>query len=64
MDPQKHVCDDLIKATNLDFLCQVKHHTIENFGQRNLHNNLLSQNGGALRRAITAAHRRHTVSCL
>jgi hypothetical protein len=54
-DPAVHVCDDAIKDTDLDFLCQVKRHLIQNFGQRNKHPNLLSHGDGALRRTITDA---------
>lgn len=55
MDPVNYVCNDSLADTGLDFLCQVKRHTVEHFGQRNNHDNLLSHNNGALRKAIADA---------
>lgn len=51
----QHLCDSDIPGVTLDLLCQIKRHHVENYGQRNLHDNLLSHRGGALRTAITEA---------
>ena len=55
MDYQVYPCNDNLSDTALDLLCQMKQHTIVHFGQRNLQNNLLGHNNGALRQSISQA---------
>jgi hypothetical protein len=55
MNYKVYNCNDDLPTGALDLLCQMKQHTIANFGQRNLHNNLLSHNDEALRQSISRA---------